>query len=147
MRQEYLDELPDNAGEGELVTAWRALDCQCPDGVDVVLLVSDTRRWLRISNRQLAHILPEQYSLERFVGTLFAFFKDKPNNCVTWTQEARDRHALLSVCETIDTCFRQGDPDGAAAHGIAPLKLGVYAGLLALLDFGCDAERQAARKS
>lgn len=41
--------------------------------------------------------------------------------------------------------FAQEDPDGAAAHGIGPLKLGVMAPLHAIFDLGCGVFAEKAR--
>ncbi len=99
-----------------------------------------------LPTRRLSSVQPDEYKLETFVERIYSYFREKENMEIAWGAEAVDYHELVSLVENVQADyerFQRNDPDAAAAHGIAPLKSGILAALMAILDLGAGAYDEA----
>ncbi len=112
---------------------------QLRDGSTVVVARQGGSAWVRLPNRRLASLQPDEYKLERFVERVYDYFSVVDNMEIPWGADAVYYHELVSLVENVQADyerFQRNDPDAAAAHGIAPLKSGILAALMAILDLG-----------
>ena len=122
----------------------RYYECDLPDQTKVLLAIVNQgtvgEMWyLRISNRNLAQVLPGQFRVEAFVDRIYSYFKQRPNAEIVWTEEARSLWQGKSVGDQVKSWvarFKQGDPLAAASSGIGPMKLGLHATAMAIFDLG-----------
>ena len=98
--------------------------------------------YLCVANRRLRSQIPVKYQVKSFVNKVAKHFTGS-NSELKWNEEAQNMFDAVCMAENVTANHTRTileDPQGAAQHGIAPLKIGVLAPALLIFDLGMKAD-------